>query len=520
MKRLLTVFMVALLASVWCWGSLLAEEPPYLLVRVDAGSDVKMKPLLEMGFDITGGVKGQYVELVCFPDDLTQIRALGYSAEVIIDDMQSYYANRFATEEMGGHRTYSEMAADLQTFHTMYPDITTEVFSIGQTIEGREILGIKVSDNPDIDEDEPEILFDGLTHAREPMGLTICMALIDTLCSNYGSDPNITFLVDNREIFFVPCVNPDGYVYNEQQAPGGGGMWRKNRRNNGSSYGVDINRNYGFNWGYNNIGSSGSPSSETYRGTAPFSEPETEAIRQFCNQHIFTFAQNFHSSGDLMLYSWSVPDPPWGLTPDNATFQSLCQTMNQWAPYTYGTSWEILYEVNGDANDWMYGEQIEKPKSMAFVFEVGPAFWPPEGIIPDLVAENIEPALYMIEQAENFMPQPVTLVYTGGIIDDASGNNNGGLDPGESVTFTPTLQNNGWIAGTGISATLNCTDPYITITQNSSTYPDMNPHNNGAANTAYGIDVSSSCPLDWNIPSHSVWSGLVMKALPAPAHSI
>ena len=105
-------------------------------------------------------------------------------------------------------------------------------------------------------------------------------------------------------------------------------MWRKNRRDNGGgSYGVDLNRNWGFNWGYNNIGSSGSPSSETYRGTAPFSEPETEAVRQFCNAHIFSIVLNFHSYSNLMLYSWSIPYAPWGYTPDDATFQMLSQTM-------------------------------------------------------------------------------------------------------------------------------------------------------------------------------------------------
>ncbi|MBU1651707.1 T9SS type A sorting domain-containing protein [bacterium] len=506
MKRLLTVFMVALLASVWCWGSLLAEEPPYLLVRVDAGPDVKMKPLLELGLDIVDGVKGQYLEVVCFPEDLNRIQALGYAAQVKIEDMQSYYADRFATDEMGGHRTYSEMRADMEQFHVLYPDITSEVFSIGESIEGRQIWGMKVSDNPAVNEDEPEVLFNGLTHAREPIGMTICMALIDSLCSNYGIDPDITYLVDNREIYFVPCVNPDGYVYNEQTSPSGGGMWRKNRRNNGSNYGVDLNRNFGFNWGYNNIGSSGSTGSETYRGTAPFSEPETEALRQFCNDHIFSIAQNFHSYSDLMLYSWSIPDPPWGYTPDNAAFQNLCSTMYQWNNYTYGTCWEILYQVNGDANDWMYGEQIEKPKTMAWVFEVGSSFWPSVSSIPGLVAENIEPAFFMMLQAENFMPQPVSLVYTGGVIDDASGNNNGGLDPGESVTFIPTLQNNGWITGTGINANLVCTDPYITITQSASTYPDLDPHGNAPANTPYGIDVSSSAPLEYPVSFRLEWS--------------
>jgi hypothetical protein len=421
--------------------------------------------------------------------------------------MTRFYAERAATDEMGGYRTYFEVIAAMDSIHTLYPDITSEIFSIGQSIEGRELWVIKVSDNPDIDEDEPEVFFNGLTHAREPMGMTMCMALLDSLTSLYGIDPNITYLVDEREIWFLPVLNPDGYVYNEQTSPSGGGMWRKNRRNNGGSYGVDLNRNYGFNWGYNNIGSSGSPGSETYRGTAPFSEPETEAVRQFCNTRYFALGQNFHSYSDLMLYSWSIPDPPWGYTPDNAAFQSLSQTMYQWNGYQYGPPWEILYEVNGDASDWMYGEQVEKPKTLAWVFEIGHSFWPSPGQIYGLVAENYQPCLYMFEQAENYVPQPVSLVYAGGVIDDAiGGNGNGGLDPGESVLFTPTLRNNGWESGTGITATLSTNDPYITITSNSSAYPNLDPHTSGEALTDYAFEVSSSCPLEYTVTFRLEWT--------------
>jgi hypothetical protein len=507
----LSVVLTAALIVLAMGTNLLADEPPYLLVRVDINPEVKVIPLLELGLDITGGVKDQYIDVVCHPDDLAQIRALGYRAEVLIEDMTRFYSERAATDDMGGFRTYSEVVAELNQMHALYPNITSEVFSIGQSIEGREQWVIKVSDNPEIDEDEPEIFFNGLIHAREPMGMTVCMALLDTLCSNYGVDPNITYLVDEREIWILPVLNPDGYVYNEQIAPSGGGMWRKNRRDNGGGvYGVDLNRNYGFNWGYNNIGSSGSPGSETYRGTAPFSEPETENVRQFSDLHSFGIVMNFHSYSDMILYSWSIPYSPWGYTPDNATFVSLSQTMQQWNGYSYGTPWEILYEVNGDANDWHYGEQVEKPKSLAFVFEIGgysAGFWPSPSQIPGLVAENIEPCLYLIEQAENYMPQPVSLAYVGGVIDDvAGGNGNGGLDPGESVFFTPTMTNNGWETGTGISATLTCNDPYITITQNASTYPDMDPHTTGEAVTPYAFEVSPSCPLEYSVTFRLEWT--------------
>ncbi|HDH58230.1 MAG TPA: hypothetical protein ENF16_06435, partial [Bacteroidetes bacterium] len=463
MRRLLAALSIAVMALLFFGTSLWADEGPYMLVRVDVNPEVKIVPLLELGLDIVDGVRDQYLDVVCFPGDLSRIRALGYQAEVIIPDMVQYYAALSPTEDMGGFRTYSEAVTELFQIHDDHPDITTEVFSIGQSIEGRELYVIKVSDNPELDEDEGEIFFNGLIHAREPIGMAICFELLNQLTDRYGIDPDITYFVDNREIWFLPVFNPDGYVYNEQIAPSGGGMWRKNRRDNGGgSYGVDLNRNWGFNWGYNNIGSSGSPGSETYRGTAPFSEPETEAVRQFCNEHSFAIVLNFHSYGDEMLYSWSIPYAPWGYTPDNATFQMLSLTMQQWNGYVYGTAWEVLYEVNGDANDWQYGEQTEKPKSYAWVFEVGPSFWPSPSSIPGLIAENMDPCYFLIDQAENYMPTAVSLAYIDGVIDDqVGGNGNGGLDPGESALFTPTLRNNGWETGTGISATLFTPDPYV-----------------------------------------------------------
>ena len=115
----------------------------------------------------------------------------------------------------------------------------------------------------------------------------------------------LTRLVDEREIFILPVVNPDGYVYNEMIAPDGGGMWRKNRNPEfAPDYGVDLNRNYGYMWGYNDFGSSPDPSDATYRGTAPFSEPETANIRAFVNSHEFVFAVNYHSHSDLILWSF------------------------------------------------------------------------------------------------------------------------------------------------------------------------------------------------------------------------
>ncbi|NQS97917.1 MAG: T9SS type A sorting domain-containing protein [candidate division Zixibacteria bacterium] len=511
MRRSLTVFSVTALALILCGTGLWAQVGPYMLVRVEVNQEVKVIPLLELGLDIADGVKGQYLDIVCHPGELDMIRDLGYSAEVLIADMERFYAERSGSRDMGGFRTYSEAIHEIFDIHANHPDITTEPFSIGQSIEGWELYVIKVSDNPTIDEDEPEIFFNALIHAREPIGLTIVMELINRLTDRYGIDPRITYLVDNREIFFLPVFNPDGYIYNEHTNPNGGGMWRKNRRlNPDGSYGVDLNRNWSFNWGYNNLGSSPIPSAGNYRGTAPFSEPETEAFRQFCNSHHFAITLNFHSYSNKMLYSWSIPYEPWGYTLDDPTFQNLSQIMSQWNHYEYGPPWEILYQVNGDACDWQYGEKREKPRILGWVFEVGSSsvgFWPPPRVIPRLVEENMEPCFFLIEQAKNYIPTPVMLSYISGEIDDeAGGNGNGGLDPGENVLFTPTLRNTGWRTSTGISAVLICADPNIGITSNTATFPNIAPDTSAASNFPYAFSVSASCPLEYTVNFGLIWS--------------
>ena len=148
---------------------------------------------------------------------------------------------------------------------------------------------VKISDNPDVDEAEPEILYTALHHAREPQSMMQMIYFMYYLLENYNTNPSVQYIVNNRELYFIPVVNPDGYEYNRTTNPSGGGMWRKNRKNNGSSYGVDLNRNYGpyTYWNAPNGGSSTDPSSDTYRGTAPFSEPETSKLKEFSYYKIF-----------------------------------------------------------------------------------------------------------------------------------------------------------------------------------------------------------------------------------------
>ncbi len=161
---------------------------------------------------------------------------------------------------------------------------------------------IKISDNASVDETEPEILYTAVHHAREAESLSQLIYYMWYLLENYSTDVTIQSLVNNTEMFFVPCLNPDGYMYNQLTDPNGGGLWRKNRRDNlDGEFGVDLNRNYDYFWGFDDTGSSPLTADATYRGIAPFSEPETQAISNFTMIHDFKYALNYHTYGNHLV---------------------------------------------------------------------------------------------------------------------------------------------------------------------------------------------------------------------------
>ncbi len=398
-----------------------AERP--MLLRVNIQSKADMEFVRQSGFDIAY-VEGDFIEIVAGDDDLAKLTSAGFSIEIIHEDLVAFYQSRFPIgTTMGGFPTFDEAIAYMDSLHGVYPTLTSERQTIGQSLEGRELWMMKISDNPWADEDEPEYFVNSLIHAREPMGLEASLRFMSHLCDNYGSDPQVTDLVDNREIYFVPVVNPDGYEYNRQTNPNGGGMWRKNRRRVDSwNYGVDLNRNWGYMWGYDNNGSSPDPGSEVYRGDSTFSEPETQVMREFINGRNFSIILNIHSYGNLMLYPWGYSDI---YTEDNELLNSISVDACGDNGWEIGTPWEVLYNTNGDACDWQYGERTEKPKILTFVTEIGSdwdGFWPDPNRIDDLWADELPIMLHLAEIADNpyiyALPAPPYLYPIGDVYSD------------------------------------------------------------------------------------------------------
>ncbi len=377
-----------------------AAQDTQMQVRVYFGNRAQLLALIELHPDIVYRGK-DFVDVITDEPELKEIRGLGLKTEITHPDIVSFYQSRLANKEMGGYKTLDEINSYVDQIIADHPDIVSSKVSLGLSIEGRDIWAVKISDNPEVDEDEPEVLFTAAIHAREVITPEIVLYFMDYLTNNYGTDPEATFLVDNREMWFVPVINVDGYRYNQTEHPNGAGLWRKNRRDNGDgTWGVDLNRNFGYEWGYDNSGSSSSSSEETYRGTGPFSEPESQALRDFIQSHQFEITVSYHSYSNLILW-------PWGYdrvyTDDETLFRSIGDSLTFFNDYGPEVSWG-LYKVNGSTDDWGYGEQITKNKNYAFTVESGSptdGFWPDPSRIPEMVAENLEPNKIFADLAEN-----------------------------------------------------------------------------------------------------------------------
>ncbi|MBX2817998.1 MAG: immune inhibitor A [Saprospiraceae bacterium] len=322
---------------------------------------------------------------------------------------------RFGT--MKGHPTYDQMMEQLVSMHALYPHLISAPTPIGsfKTFEGRSIYSLSMSDNPMADEGEPEILYTALHHAREPISMTQMLYFMWYMLENYDKDARIREIINETKLVFVPCLNPDGYLYNERTNPTGGGLWRKNRRvlENGH-VGVDLNRNYGHKWGLDNLGSSPNPQSETYRGAAPFSEPETQAIRALAEGHDFRLALNYHAWGNFLIYPLGYTNEP---AEDLEIFQNIGDLLTRENRFVHGTGFEtVAYFTNGDSDDWMYLDNDVKRSILSFTPEIGGenhGFWPPTGevelLCKGVLNQNINAAFFLLNSGALVDESPMFL---------------------------------------------------------------------------------------------------------------
>jgi carboxypeptidase T len=345
-------------------------------------------------------------------DQIRKLRAQGYEVtplgsapdRVAEDEVRLY---DFPSADSKYHN-YAEMTAEIDQRLAAYPGIMRKQV-IGKSYQGRDIVAVKISDNVGTDEAEPEVLFTHHQHAREHLTVEMALYLIRELGAGYGSDSRITNMVNGREIWIIPDLNPDGGEYDI--ATGSYRSWRKNRQpNSGSSYvGTDLNRNWNYKWGCCG-GSSGSTSSETYRGSAAESAPEVKVVADFVRSRVvggkqqITAGIDFHTYSELVLwpFGYTYSDTATGMTADdNAAFKAVGQKMAASNGYTAEQSSD-LYITDGSIDDYLWGTQ----KIFSYTFEMYPTsssgggFYPPDEVIERETSRNRDAVLQLLENAD------------------------------------------------------------------------------------------------------------------------
>ncbi|MFF7747913.1 M14 family metallopeptidase [Streptomyces sp. NPDC007971] len=353
---------------------------------VVSGRAEQIRALRRLGYDVTplGAVPGRSSR------DLGDLRLYDFPSA------DSKYHN------------YAEMNAEIDQRLAAYPNIMSKRV-IGKSYQGRDIVAIKISDNVGTDEDEPEVLFTAHQHAREHLTVEMALYLLRELGAGYGKDSRITDIVNSREIWIVPDLNPDGGEYDI--ATGSYRSWRKNRQpNSGSSaVGTDLNRNWDYKWGCCG-GSSGSKSSETYRGSAAESAPEVKVVADFARSRVVGGKQqiragiDFHTYSELVLwpFGWTYADTAPGMSADDAAaFKAVGQKMAASNGYTPEQSSD-LYITDGSIDDYLWGTQ----KIFDYTFEMYPTsswdggFYPPDEVIERETSRNKDAVLQLLENAD------------------------------------------------------------------------------------------------------------------------
>jgi carboxypeptidase T len=406
--------------TAWCQPAFLDSM---LIARVqfdrpgvkDLCDSLGFKPLFEGN--------GKYCDYGLEKNQIESIIKSGLKFEMLSKQMLFPSLKILSTEVDSIYHSYVEMQNQLLSRAGAFPSIAMiETIGTSQQ-EQRQIYAFKISDNVTTDEDEPVVYFDGTHHACEVMGLEICLALIDTLLSNYGLDSNITALVNNTEIWLVPLANPDGHSAVMSDISH---YYRKNGRdlnNNGILYeyscndwwtcsteGIDLNRNYDWYW---DAGGQTSPTNYYYRGEFAGSEAENRAMTGLLKSIMPQLAISYHSYGEIVYYPWDLNGR---VAPDHSALYAIAYGLAQKIRREYSSEYYYISPNDGLAGmaiNWQYG----RLGTFAFTIETIRYY---DFIIPatryhNVINENLKGCLYLLERSQGsqitgkiFAPDSVT----------------------------------------------------------------------------------------------------------------
>jgi hypothetical protein len=343
-----------------------AAAAPQLDVYVGKFNAAQMKALAEFGIDrheikilsAERGKVGARVEVILTGAQADKLAAQGIEIEAKKVDGQtaSQRATRQAAEGYEVFKRYDEIKAEVTRAARKHWPIA-KLVNVGKSVQGKDIVAIKITLGAPLTRDgsKPAAMYIGAQHAREWITPEMNLRLMRHLLENYTRDRKVRELVNTRELWIVPVANPDGYDHTFEE---GQRLWRKNLRdNNGNGQidpaeGVDLNRNFAYRWGYDNEGSSPDPTSDTYRGPAPTSEPENKALESLVRRVTPEFFVNYHSAASLLLYGvgWQVATP----SPDDLIGEALAGDDAEPAVPGYDPDLSAeLYTTNGDTDTHM-----------------------------------------------------------------------------------------------------------------------------------------------------------------------
>jgi hypothetical protein len=392
------------------------------LVRVEATDYQQLSrhiPFKGTSIEVTGQRPGASYDLMLERSDLPVLQASGLDWNVVVDDVDSRTRE---LDEFGFYCSYDSYVRTMRNWQTTYPNIC-KLESLGPTHEGRWLYGVKITDNPLVEEGEVEVLLESQHHAREWAAGQSVRYFCDTLLRNYMGNPDFQSFINNHVLWAFPVVNVDGFVYDYPSQR----MWRKNRQPFSSSIGCDENRDYGGacngnrmdDWGALVSGSRSThlPSDETFMGGRGAWSYEIAAFANFFRQHTFICDISLHSYSELVLW----PYGSGSTAPDNATLASLGQRaaaqMSALGGGTYTPEQSnALYPTSGGSCDWMYGwaKYVGGFPCMSYVFELGTEFYQPVGDLNSIHKECFDGAWFMFRRSDSiagvlrgFVPRPI-----------------------------------------------------------------------------------------------------------------
>lgn len=484
-------------------------------VKIFASTDLDIKRIEDAGLHMDHAENnGDHLITWLSASEIEMLKKSGVAYQVTVDDWMAYYnalpkmtdaemqaaimnsASDVAITHsvygsMGGYMTYAQVVNKLDSMRLEYPGLISTKFSIGSTHLGNQMWTVRVSNSPDAPTGRPEVWFHSLIHAREPMSMTQNMYFIYWLLENYNRDPLATYILRYRELYFTPVFNVDGYLYNQQTNPNGGGMWRISRKPCTGGTGADLNRNYGpydF-WNFGGPGGSGSSTicgDNTFRGDLPFDQVETQNAMNFVNSRNFKGALSYHTYGNYFIRPWGYSGVP---SPDENIFQNFSADMALHNHYTLGRSLETVgYTVRGTTDDWYYSDSGHA-KIIAMTPEVGTGtdgFWPAQNRILPLAQSTVWSNTYFALSCGGYVAPVNTQL------------NKTSYNPGESGSIKVSFKNKGLLAAQNVKIELASQSPYINISSASFNYNFVNSYYQDSI--TLNFNILGSAPVNMGLP--------------------